>query len=103
MDHATLGAMIAKEWNFSPHMVYMIANHHLTNPEAHNDPATASIYLSDTVAMMTETFIGIDRLAYRFDEDIFDAFFLTNDDLKALMLMYEDFCKDAHKLFEANV
>lgn len=81
----------------------MILYHHLTNPEAYNEPATARIYLSDMIAMMTETFIGIDRLAYRFYEDVFDAFFLTNDDLKALMSMHEDFCKDAHKLFEANV
>ena len=32
MDHTTLGGIIAKEWHFSPHMIYMIENHHLANP-----------------------------------------------------------------------
>jgi putative nucleotidyltransferase with HDIG domain len=102
MDHATLGGMIAKEWNFSPHMVYMIENHHLTNSEARNDPATATIYLADMVAMMVGTCIGVDRLAYHVYEDIFEDFFLAKDELKALMLIYEGFLKGAQRLFEGN-
>jgi HD-like signal output (HDOD) protein len=100
MDHATLGGIVAKEWNFSPHMVYMIANHHLHNPEARNDPATATLYLADMVAMMVGTCTGIDRLAYHAYEDIFDDFFLAKDELKALMLTYNGFLKGAQRLFE---
>jgi HD-like signal output (HDOD) protein len=100
MDHATLGGIVAKEWNFSPHMVYMIENHHLNNPEARNDPATATLYLADMVAMMVGTCTGIDRLAYHAYEDIFDDFFLAKDELKALMLTYNGFLKGAQRLFE---
>jgi putative nucleotidyltransferase with HDIG domain len=100
MDHATLGGIIAKQWNFSPHMVYMIENHHLGNPEARNDPATATLYLADMVAMMFGTCTGVDRLAYHVYEDIFDDFFLSKDELKALMLTYNGFLKGAQRLFE---
>jgi HD-like signal output (HDOD) protein len=102
MDHAKLGGIIAKEWNFSEHMVYMIENHHMTNPEACNDPATATIYLADMVTMLVGTCTGVDRLAYHVYEDIFDDFFLTKDELKALMLAYDGFLADAHRLFEVN-
>jgi putative nucleotidyltransferase with HDIG domain len=102
IDHATLGALIAKEWNFSAHMVYMIENHHLTNPEARNDPATATLYLADMVAMMAGTCTGVDRLAYHVYEDIFDDFFLAKDELKALMLAYDGFLAGAQRLFDAN-
>ncbi len=100
MDHATLGGIVAKEWHFSSHMIYMIENHHLHNPDARNDPATATLYLADMVAMMIGTCTGIDRLAYRTYEDIFDDFFLAKDELKALMLTYNGFLKAAQRLFE---
>jgi HD-like signal output (HDOD) protein len=100
MDHATLGGIVAREWNFSPHMVYMIENHHLNNSEARNDPATATLYLADMVAMMVGTCTGIDRLAYPTYEEIFDDFFLAKDELKALMFTYTGFLKGARDLFD---
>jgi HD-like signal output (HDOD) protein len=102
MDHATLGGIVAKEWNFSPHMVYMIENHHLNNSEARNDPATTTLYLADMVAMMVGTCTGIDRLAYPTYEEIFDDFFLAKDELKALMLTYTGFLKGAQDLFDRH-
>jgi HD-like signal output (HDOD) protein len=102
IDHATLGGMIAEEWQFSSHMVYMISNHHLINPDARNDPATATLYLSDMVAMMVGTCTGVDRLAYDVYEDVFDDFFLSKDELKALMLSYEGYLAGAAKMFEAK-
>ena len=100
MNHATLGGIVAREWNFSPHMVYMIENHHLNNAEARNDPATATLYLADMVAMMVGTCTGIDRLAYPTYEETFDDFFLAKDELKALMLTYTGFLKGAQDLFD---
>jgi putative nucleotidyltransferase with HDIG domain len=102
LDHAKLGGIIAKEWNFSEHMVYMIENHHLTNPQARNDPATATLYLADMVAMMVGTCTGVDRLAYHVYEDIFDDFFLAKDELKALMLAFDGFLAYAQQLLDAN-
>ena len=98
VSHAKLGGIIAKQWNFSDHMVYMIENHHLDNPEARNDPATATLYLADMVAMMVGTCTGVDRLAYHVYEDIFSDFFLSKDELKALMLAYEKHLNEAEQL-----
>ena len=100
IDHAVLGGMIAKEWNFSPHMIYMIENHHLTEPEARNDPATSTLYLADMVAMMVGTSTGVDRLAYHIYEDIFDDFFLARDELKALMLTYDGYLLGAQRMLQ---
>jgi HD-like signal output (HDOD) protein len=102
IDHAALGGIIAKEWNFSDHMVYMIENHHLTNPDARKDPATATLYLADMVAMLAGTCTGVDRLAYGVYEDIFEDFFLAKDELKALMLSYEGYLAGAQRMAEAD-
>ncbi len=102
IDHAALGGIIAKEWNFSDHMVYMITNHHLTNRDARNDPATATLYLADMVAMIAGTCTGVDRLAYDVYEDIFEDFFLAKDELKALVLSYEGYLTGAQRLAELN-
>ena len=103
MNHATLGAVIAKRWHFSDHMVYMIEHHHLDKAEARNDPATETIYLADMVAMMVGTCIGVDRLAYHVYEDIFDDFFLAKDEIKALMLTYQGYLSGVERLYGDQV
>lgn len=100
MDHARLGGLIAKKWNFSSHMVFMIENHHLTNPEARNDPATSTIYLADMVAMIVGTGIGVDRLAYHVYETVFNDFFLTRDEIKSLVKTYKQFAGEVRQIFE---
>ena len=101
MDHATLGGIIAEEWNFSDQMVFMIRHHHLIDPEAHKDPATATLYLADMVSMMVGTCTGIDRLAYKVYEDIFNDFFLAKDELKALMYSYDGYLTGAQRFLES--
>lgn len=98
MDHATLGGIIAEEWNFSDQMVFMIRHHHLLDPEARKDPATATLYLADMVSMMVGTGTGIDRLAYKVYEDVFNDFFLAKDELKALMYSYDGYLTGAQRL-----
>ena len=100
IDHTALGGIIAKQWHFSPHMTYMIENHHLPDTASRNDPATATLYLADMVAMMVGTCTGIDRLAYPTYEEIFDDFFLAKDELKALMFTYTGFLKGAQDLLD---
>lgn len=100
MDHATLGGIIAEEWNFSDQMVFMIRHHHLIDPEARKDPATATLYLADMVSMMAGTCAGIDRLAYKVYEDIFNDFFLAKDELKALMYSYDGYLTGAQRFLE---
>jgi hypothetical protein len=93
--------MIAKQWHFSPHMIYMIENHHLPNPASRNDPATATLYLADMVAMMVDTGIGVDRLAYHVYADIFNDFFPDKQQLKGLMITYKSFHREIEGFMQA--
>ncbi|BBO70286.1 HDIG domain protein [Desulfosarcina alkanivorans] len=102
MDHTTLGGIIAKQWQFSPHMIYMIENHHLTNPASWNDPATATLYLADTVAMMVDTGIGVDRLAYHVVQDVFNDFFPDKQQIKSLMIAYKGFQRKIQGFMETD-
>lgn len=88
MDHSAVGGIIAREWGFSDHMVYMIENHHLANVASRNDPATASIYLADMVAMMVDTGLGVDRLAYHVYQDVFNEFFAGKSAVRDMMSNY---------------
>jgi len=101
MDHTTLGGIISKQWHFSPHMIYMIENHHLPNPASRNDPATATLYLADMVAMMVDTGIGVDRLAYHVYQDVFNDFFPDKQQLKSLMITYKNFQREIQGFLEA--
>ena len=102
MDHAMLGSIIAQGWNFSDRMIFMIRHHHLLDPIARQDPATATLYLADMVGMMVGTCTGIDRLAYKVYEDIFSDFFLAKDELKALMFSYDGYLAGAQRLIETS-
>ena len=102
MDHTTLGGIIAKEWHFSPHMIYMIENHHLANPASRKDPATATLYLADMVAMMVDTGIGVDRLAYHVYQDVFNDFFPDKQVLKDLMLTYKNYQREIQGFLDAG-
>ena len=101
MDHTALGGIIAKQWHFSPHMIYMIENHHLTNPVSRNDPATATLYLADMVAMMVDTGIGVDRLAYHVYQDVFNDFFPDKQQVKSLMITYKSVQRDIQGFMKA--
>jgi putative nucleotidyltransferase with HDIG domain len=102
MDHTALGGIIAKQWHFSPHMTYMIENHHMTNPASRTDPATATLYLADMVAMMVDTGIGVDRLAYHVYQDVFNDFFADKAQIKELMITYKAVNREIKAFLEAS-
>ena len=102
MDHTILGGIIAKQWNFSPHMVYMIENHHLANVASRNDPATATLYLADMVAMMVDTGLGVDRLAYHVYQDVFNEFFPEKSAVHDMMLTYRSFQEQVKEFMGAG-
>lgn len=101
MDHTSVGGVIAKQWHFSPHMIYMIENHHLTNSASRNDPATATLYLADMVAMMVDTGIGVDRLAYHVYQDVFNDFFPDKQQVKDMMITYKGFQREIKAFMES--
>lgn len=87
IDHAELGAMIAKMWNFSPRMVKIIRHHHLNDESMVQDREIAAVYLSDCICMMMGTGVGSDGLAYRFKNQVMKNLGISAGDL--LMIISE--------------
>lgn len=80
VDHAELGAMIAKMWKFSPRMVGIIRNHHLSSEIMVRDKDLAVVYLSDCICMMMGMGVGADGLAYRFHAQAMDHIGISAED-----------------------
>ena len=70
IDHAQLGGIIAKKWNFSDRMVSLIQNHHLSDENSIWDKEVCIIYLADTICSMMGIGTGTDGLTYRFTEEV---------------------------------
>ncbi len=87
IDHAELGAMIAKMWKFSPRMVNIIRHHHLSDASKICDREIAAVYLSDCICMMMGQGVGSDGLSYRFKHQVMENLGITAADV--LMIISE--------------
>ncbi|MBF0302575.1 MAG: HDOD domain-containing protein [Desulfamplus sp.] len=84
-DHAELGAMIAKIWKFSPKMVNIIRHHHILDQNVGKDRDTAIVYLSDCICMMMGVGVGVDGLAYRFNDKVIRELAISPDDISKII------------------
>ena len=84
-DHAELGGLVASNWKFSPKMVYIIQNHHLSDDRARSDLETCLVYLSDIICMMMGIGVGSDGLAYRFYDQVIKDLGFTEKDLQEII------------------
>lgn len=91
VDHAELGGMIAKMWKFSPKMVGIIRNHHLTCETMVRDNDLAVVYLSDCICMMMGMGVGADGLAYRFHRQAMEHIGISAKDI--LKIIAEFTCR----------
>jgi HD-like signal output (HDOD) protein len=85
VNHAAIGGMIAEKWNFSPQMVFMIANHHLNSEASKQNVETSIIYLTDTISRMVGIGIGADGLAYKMYDVVFDNLGVSRQDIEHIM------------------
>jgi putative nucleotidyltransferase with HDIG domain len=85
MNHETLGAMVAQNWQFDEKLVFMIQNHHLTDESAREDKETCLVYLADIVCMMMGMGTGIDVQSYRFYGEVLRRMGLTEKDLQIII------------------
>ncbi len=88
IDHAELGGIIAKMWDFSPKMVFMIRNHHMNNEAAKDDLETQILYVADNVCMMMGIGGGSDGLAYRFHKDVLKKLGISPIDLQSIIASF---------------
>lgn len=88
IDHAELGGIIAKMWDFSPKMVFMIRNHHMNNEAAKDNLETQILYVADNVCMMMGIGGGSDGLAYRFHKDVLKKLGISPIDLQSIIASF---------------
>jgi putative nucleotidyltransferase with HDIG domain len=98
IDHAELGGLIAKKWEFSPKMTRMIRNHHLSVEWTEDDAEMAAVYLADTLCMMMGIGVGADGLAYRFHEPVLEALEFSHRDLPQIMVVFAEKLKEIEDL-----
>ncbi len=90
IDHAELGAMAAKIWQFSPKMVDIIRHHHHPLECRQSAREAAAVYMGDLLCMMLGTGVGADGLAYRFQQQAIDLLGLSDSDIQMLLVEFEE-------------
>ncbi len=88
VDHAELGAMIAKTWKFSPKMVKIIRHHHLSDTNMIKDKEITAVYLADCICMMMGIGVGSDGLAYRFKNQAMKKLGISADDVTMMIAQF---------------
>lgn len=95
IDHAELGALVAREWQFSHEMVDIIGNHHQPQQALLAKTETAVVHTSDVLCMMMGVNGGVDGLSYRFDRDTIESLGMTDVDLQTIIA---GFAEDLQKV-----
>ncbi len=102
VDHAELGGMIAKMWKFSPKMVKIIRNHHLTSETMVRDKDIAVVYLADCICMMMGMGVGADGLAYRFHHQAMEHIGISADDTVKIIADFALQMQELEKLLQIS-
>ncbi|THB81825.1 MAG: HDOD domain-containing protein [Desulfobacteraceae bacterium] len=100
IDHAELGAMIAKMWKFSPRMVKIIRNHHLQDESMQAEKDIIVVYLADCICMMLGLAVGADALSYQFHTQAMDALGLDAEGVSRIMASFTADMDDVEALLE---
>ena len=85
IDHAELGSMVAKKWNFSKKMVDIIRFHHSPGESKETLLETSIVHLADMLCMMMGIGVGSDGLSYRFDNDVAERLNFSERDLQEVI------------------
>ncbi|MCG8549013.1 MAG: HDOD domain-containing protein [Desulfobacterales bacterium] len=100
VNHAELGGMIAQLWNFSPKMVMIIKNHHLSREDMVKDKDTIVVYLADCICMMMGMGVGADGLAYKFDHQAIEKIGISADDILTIIANFTPRMEEVAKLLK---
>ncbi len=99
LDHAKLGALIAKTWKFTDDMIYLIGYHH--QPEKKPEWKDLSIlYLANVICGMMGLGVGVHGLAVRSKEDALRLLGLKQVDLEHSMVELHDRLGQAESMVE---
>jgi putative nucleotidyltransferase with HDIG domain len=85
LDHAMLGAEIARCWSLPEDLVNAIAHHHEPHAAQDRPQLAAAIHVADVAMMLLGIGVGIDGLLYPLDEQALQCLGMTGDDLIVLV------------------
>jgi len=88
IDHAQLGALVARAWNFSPTIIDIIENHHRPLESALAVKETAAVYMGDLLCMMLGIGVGADGLAYRFQPAVVNTLEITEKEIQQILMQF---------------
>lgn len=100
VDHAELGGMMAQIWKFSPKMVMIINNHHLSREDMVKDKDTIVVYIADCICMMMGMGVGADGMAYRFHQQAIEQIGISADDIVTIIANVIPQMKEVAKLLK---
>jgi putative nucleotidyltransferase with HDIG domain len=84
IDHAMLGAEIARQWQLPENLVTAIAYHHQPEVAPDHQSLVAAIHVADVSMMILGIGIGIDGLRYPLEEDALGRIGMGWEDLFSL-------------------
>jgi putative nucleotidyltransferase with HDIG domain len=98
VDHAILGAEMARRWQLPENLAVAIAHHH--NPETAPDSKVLAsiIHVADAAMMMLGVGIGIDGLQYQLDLEALKRLKMDEQDLIKIVEQIADQIKNAKEL-----
>lgn len=99
-NHAEIGALIAKMWNFSPRLINIIRHHHLTDESMRKEKDIAIVYLSDCICMMMGIGVGVDGLAYRFHDKVIRNLHIGPNDISKIIADFSFSIKEVEEMFQ---
>ena len=90
IDHAEIGGIVAKMWDFSFDMQFIIKNHHMESDSARDHTETKIVYVADSICMMMGIGGGADGLAYRLDREALTSLGVTQQDVQGIMAGFSE-------------
>ena len=100
VDHAELGAMIAKMWKFSPNMVKIIRYHHINDIKTMAEMNITVVYLAECICMMMGMDIEENGEACRFHRQALKRTGLGVDDISRIISEFTFKIKEVEALLE---
>ncbi len=98
IDHAILGAEMARRWQLPDNLVAVIAFHHQPEAAPQHQMLVSAIHVADAAMMMLGVGIGIDGLHYPFDQDALKRLGMNEEDLLRVVSQIADEMEHAKEL-----
>ncbi len=102
INHAALGAEIAKRWRLAQPLIDAISYHHNPREAGENSLLASAVHIGDAAMMMMGIGIGIDGLQYNLDEFAIKQLNFNINQMDSLITRISDYVRDAEAFIGLN-